>query len=184
MNPESFALGPGSALAAVFTGLILGTLVVTGWNHAAASRLESATYDLVRQRQRDLVDPSLANIMKSVLRKEPQGNLYTALDAGAKLEQLNDRVLSVRNKTAWAIVLGVASASVAFVTGWLYDVGNSLYVLPLIAAAFLFYNYFLWGIYATVRIRALERINRRILDSTSVDDLRGAIADAVTILGT
>jgi len=172
----------GGALAAIMTAL----LPVTYWTHGSASKLESATFALVTNRQQQVVDPALMTAISALpsglptLNKQQRDSLYLPIDAYAKLDRLSERVLTIRDRTSQAIYLGAVCSITTFVTGVLYAMENGLYGLFAVISGLLLVSYLDSGIFQVRKIRALERINRRILTSSSVEDLRDAASEALS----
>ena len=171
----------GGALA----GLLLVLLTVAGWNYREASKLESATVRLAQNKTQTVVDAALIAAISALpsglqmLNKQQRDSLYPPMDAYAKLDRLSERIKTIKNGISDAIVMGVISSVMAFLSGLFYEMGNSLYSLTAIISGVSLILYLFGGIFQIRKITMLERINDRISASTSVDDLRNAAVEAL-----
>ena len=177
MTPLDLALGISLIIASL--------LVVVGWNHTEAGKLEAATTALVSSKQQQVVDPALIAAASSLpsglqaLNKQQRDSMYLPIEAYARLDHLNEEITNIKDATSQAIIVGAVSSILVYATGWLAEIQNSLYVLCLIVWGMLLLFYFDRGILQVRRIRGLEKINRHISPSTSVQELRDLATEAL-----
>jgi hypothetical protein len=178
-------LAVGSGLAV----LTLALLTVVGWNYREASRLESATARLAQTKTQTVIDAALIGAISALptglktLNKQQRDSLYPPMDAYAKLDRLTEDIKAIRNGISDAVVAGVICSITAFLSGLLYDMGNTLYVPTAIVCGVSLILYLFGGVFQIRKITMLERINERISSSSSVDDLRNAAVEALEKLG-
>jgi len=93
-------LTAGLAIAGVIGALIVGT---ASGPYRSSSNLESATYSLVNEKERTIVDQELLTVTRKLpsdlqsLSKEQRIQLYEVISVYSSLELLKQSVLSVRD---------------------------------------------------------------------------------------
>jgi hypothetical protein len=159
-------LGDFLTLGEAIAGVILTLLTVVGLNYRAASGLETATYNLVRQKESTVLDPELLAYIRSLpvvlptLNEEQRERLSRITRIYSRLELLTQEVLTIQDNVTWSFVLALPAAALSVFTGFLYEQSNSLYALTAIVGVFFVFFYFAMGIYPTRRIRKIQRANQ------------------------
>lgn len=169
-----------------FAALIATLLSVAFSNHNSASRLESATHELVTKKQQSVIKPALRQAILSVspdsqdFTKEQWNAISLPIDTYTTLDRLNQKVMTIRDNTTESIYSGALCAIATFGAGVLYALDNSLWGLAASIAGILLLVYVNSGILRGRKIRGLERINRRILTSETVEDLKKIADEALS----
>lgn len=169
-----------------FAALIATLLSVAFSNHSSASRLESATHGLVTEKQQSVIKPALRQAILSVsadsqdFTKEQWNAISLPIDTYTTLDRLNQKVMTIRDHTTESIYSGALCAIATFAAGVFYALDNSLWGLAASIAGILFLVYVNSGILQARKIRGLERINRRILTSETVEELKKIADEALS----
>ena len=173
------------AAGGVFALVILGLLIVVGWNYREAGRLETDTNRIVQDRTQTVVSAALIAVVSALppnlqtLNKQQWDALFPPMDARVKLERLSEDIKKIKNAISDSVVAGVVSAITAFLSGLFYEMNNNVYILTAIVAGISLYFYLFGGVFQIRRITAIERINDIISNSSSLGDLQSATVDAL-----
>ena len=165
---------------------MVGLLFVVNANSELASNLESRTFELVNGKQQEIVLPQLRKAMAALpgdlsqLTMEQSNSIKEPSEAYARLAQWADKVQMIRDQTSDAMIVGPLCAFTTFVSGVLIQLGHYLAPWATVTSVGLGFLYFNWGILQRRRVRRLEKLNRRMLTSSSVGELRAVADEALT----
>jgi hypothetical protein len=164
----------GGAIAAA----VLASITIAVLNLRSSSNLEEQTADLVATIQDTLVDQAMLIVIRSLpsglqsLSKEQRLQLYGPMRIFSNLRTYEQKVGTIPDAAASSIVVGIVGALLAIATGFLYEIGNAIYILSLLLTAASLFMYLLWGIFPVTKIRALQRANRQLKQATTIDELQ------------
>jgi len=164
-------------LGGIIGGAIFASLTIAYLNYRSSSNLESAAFALVNEKEETILDQALLAVIRSLpinlpsLSKDQRIQLYESIGVYSKLELFKQNVLSIRDRVSWSLLFGFSVGLLAPFSGFLYDAYNWLYFPISLAAGLLLFAYIAWGICPILPIRAIEKVNRRLLEARTASEI-------------
>ncbi len=174
------------AVGAIFSGFVMGGLLVVKEASTSASKIENDITSLYDQKTK-LIDSEIVKTAKGIIMQPtiPTGELssedyskfVSVVVTGSNLQIMKSHVSTIKDRTYRAYKAGVVCALLSLVASFLYDFGrtnSNLYSLAPVAlalAGIAGFFYIVDGVFILTPIRIVEKSISRLRDMGTVEKL-------------